>query len=160
MTSMSRRWPVMVLTMAFFSCAGTRPTDIGVIDGHLAACPSSPNCVSSDADADDSTHYVAPFVLATDPADAWKAAESAVASLPRTEIVTQDPDYLYAECTSALMGFVDDLELQLRAPEGIITVRSASRIGYGDMGVNRARIEELRSKLVADGAVRASGSSK
>ncbi len=156
MTRMSRPWPVLVMTMALFSCAGTRPTDIGVIDGRLAPCPSSPNCVSSDADADDSTHYVEPFVLATDPEDAWKAVEAAVASLPRTEIVTEEPDFLYAECTSALMGFVDDLELQLRAPEGIIAVRSASRIGYGDMGVNRARIEELRSKLLDDGAVRAS----
>ena len=55
------------------------------------------------------------------------------------------------------MGFVDDLELQLRAPEGIIAVRSASRLGYGDMGVNRKRIEDLRSTLVAEGAVRAEG---
>lgn len=141
--------------MALFSCAGTRPTDIGVIDGHLAACPSSPNCVSSDAAKDDSTHYVAPLVLATAPAEAWKAAGNAVASLPRTEIVTNDPTYLYAECTSALMGFVDDLELQLLAEKGVIAVRSASRIGYGDMGVNRARVEELRTKLIAEGAVRA-----
>jgi uncharacterized protein (DUF1499 family) len=140
--------------MAVFSCAGTRPTDIGVTDGHLAPCPSSPNCVSSDADADDSTHYVAPFVLATEPAAAWKAAETAVAAMPRTEVVTQTPDYLYAECTSALMGFVDDLELQLRAHDGVIAVRSASRIGYGDMGVNRTRIEDLRSALLAEGAIK------
>lgn len=140
--------------MALFSCAGTRPTDIGVIDGHLAACPSSPNCVSSDADPSDSTHYIAPFVLAVAPDVAWKAANGAVASLPRTEIITDDPSYLYAECTSRLMGYVDDLELQLRADDGIIAVRSASRVGYGDMGVNRARVEEIRGKLVAEGAVK------
>lgn len=152
---MRHHFPLWVLAMALFSCAGTRPTDIGIIEGHLAPCPSSPNCVSSDAAADDSTHYVAPFVLAVPPAEAWKAAEGAVASLPRTEIVKADATYLYAECTSALMGFVDDLELQLRADEGVIAVRSASRLGYGDMGVNRARVEELRSKLVSEGAVRA-----
>ena len=143
------------LTMALFSCAGTRPTDIGITDGRLAPCPSSPNCVSSDADPSDSTHYVAPLVLAEAPEKAWAAAGDAVLSLPRTEIIQQNDDYLYAECTSAMMGFVDDLELQLRAPDGIIAVRSASRIGYGDMGVNRARVEELRQKLVAAGAVRA-----
>ena len=140
--------------MSLFSCAGTRPTDIGITDGHLAPCPSSPNCVSSDADADDSTHYVAPLVLAAAPEVAWKTAEGAVARMSRTEIVTASPTYLYAECTSALMGFVDDLELQLRAEDGIIAVRSASRIGYGDMGVNRQRVEDLRSTLAADGAVR------
>lgn len=140
--------------MALFSCAGTRPTDIGIIDGQLAACPSSPNCVSSDADPGDSTHYVAPLVLAVAPDVAWKAARDAVTSLPRTEIITDDPNYMYAECTSRLMGYVDDLELQLRPDQGIIAVRSASRIGYGDMGVNRARVEELRGKLVAGGAVK------
>jgi len=153
-----RRLLTVMLAMTLFSCAGTRPTDIGVIDGHLAPCPSSPNCVSSGADAGDSTHYVAPFVLATEPAVAWEAAGGAVAALPRTEIVTRSPDYLYAECTSALMGFVDDLELQLRAEDGIIAVRSASRIGYGDMGVNRKRVEQLRDTLVAKGAVRAHSS--
>ncbi len=141
--------------MALFSCAGTRPSNIGVIDGHLAACPTSPNCVSSDADVDDATHYVAPFVLTTDPAMAWQKAENAVAALPRTTVVNQSADYLHAECTSALMGFVDDLELQLRAHEGIIAVRSASRLGYGDLGVNRKRVEELRKTLATQGAVRA-----
>ena len=133
--------------MALFSCAGTRPTDIGITDGRLAPCPSSPNCVSSDADPGDTTHYVAPLAIRGDASDAWKAAGDAVAALPRTEIITQSDDYLYAECTSALMGFVDDLELHLRPTEGIIAVRSASRLGYGDMGVNRARIESLRTAL-------------
>ncbi len=76
-----------------------------------------------------------------------KAAGQAVAAMPRTEIVTQTDDYIYAECTSKTMGFVDDLELQLRPSDDVIAVRSASRIGYGDMGVNRARIESLRQAL-------------
>lgn len=103
---------------------------------------------------DDSTHYVAPLVLTTEPQTAWKAAENAVAATPRTEIVTTSPDYLHAEYTSALMGFVDDLELNLRPDQGIIAVRSASRLGYGDMGVNRKRVEELRRTLAAEGAVK------
>jgi uncharacterized protein (DUF1499 family) len=141
--------------MALFSCAGTRPSNLGVHDGRLAPCPSSPNCVSSDADPSDSTHWVPPFLLATDPDAAWAAARSAVTTaLPRTEIVTESPGYLHAECTSGWMGFVDDLELQLRASDGVIAVRSASRLGYGDFGVNRKRVEELRGALTAQGVVR------
>jgi len=86
--------------------------------------------------------------------EAWDAARSAVAGLPRTVVVTWTPDYLHAECSSRILGFVDDLELQLRGSEGLIAVRSASRLGYGDLGVNRARVEELRGVLVQAGVVR------
>ena len=141
--------------MALFSCAGTRPTNIGVVNGQLTPCPSSPNCVSSDAPTDDKTHYVAPLSIATGPEQAWDAAQKAVAGMPRTEIVESSPNYLHAECTSALMGFVDDLELNLRGPDGTIAVRSASRLGYGDMGVNRKRVEDLRGSLVGSGDVSA-----
>jgi uncharacterized protein (DUF1499 family) len=63
-------------------------------------------------------------------------------------------DYLHAECASAVFGFVDDLELQLRASEGRIAVRSASRLGRSDLGVNRRRVEALRSELARQGVVR------
>jgi uncharacterized protein (DUF1499 family) len=71
--------------------------------------------------------------------------------MPRTRIVQREPGYLRAECRSALMGFVDDLELELRASEQLIAVRSASRLGWSDMGVNRRRVEELRRRLEVDG---------
>ena len=64
------------------------------------------------------------------------------------------PDYLHAECRSAVFGFVDDLELNLRPAEGIIAVRSASRLGYSDLGVNRKRIETLRTALIRQGIVK------
>ena len=140
--------------MALFSCAGTRPTNLGLTDGRLAACPSSPNCVSSDAAVSDTTHYVAPLVLATDPATARRAAGQVVTRQPRTQIIEESPEYLYAECTSARMGFVDDLELNLRPADGVIAVRSASRIGYGDLGVNRKRVEDVRGALISAGVVR------
>ena len=137
--------------LGWIGCAGQRPTDIGVRDARLAPCPSSPNCVSSDAKSGDA-HQIAPLPLRGTVQDGWNAARAAVAALPRTEIVQESEGYLHAECTSALVGYVDDLELHLRADEGEIAVRSASRIGYSDMGVNRARIEELRSKLEAAGS--------
>jgi uncharacterized protein (DUF1499 family) len=68
--------------------------------------------------------------------------------------VTETADYLHAECRSAVFGLVDDLELHLRQSEGIIAVRSASRLGYSDLGVNRRRVEGLRSSLIALGAIR------
>jgi uncharacterized protein (DUF1499 family) len=106
------------------------------------------------SDAADKAHQVAPFSLAVEPAQAWRAVHLAVSGLPRTEIVTDTGAYLRAECRSALFRFVDDLELLLRPEEGTIAVRSASRIGYSDFGVNRTRIETLRRTLVSAGVVK------
>jgi uncharacterized protein (DUF1499 family) len=142
----------MLSTVLLLGCAAPPPADLGVQGGGLAPCPDSPNCVSSEAT--DPDHQVAAFELATSATEAWQSARSAVASLPRTAVVAHTPDYLHAECTSALIRYVDDLELQLQAAEGRIAVRSASRTGYSDMGVNRARVEELRALLVEAGAVR------
>lgn len=129
-----------------FSCAGKRPSTLGVKNGLLAPCPFSPNCASSDTG--DSGHHVTPFLLALPPEKAWAVARELVSAMARTHIVTERPDYLHAECRSFLFGFVDDLELHLRPSEGIIAVRSASRIGYSDFGVNRRRIEDLRASLI------------
>jgi len=142
----------MILALLLFSCAGMRPTNLGVHGSLLAPCPSSPNCVSSDAK--DSSHQVPAFQLALPAGDAWPVVREAVASLPRTAIITESPDYLHAECSSAIFGFVDDLELHLRTAQGLIAVRSASRLGYGDLGVNRRRVENLRDFLAQRGVVR------
>jgi uncharacterized protein (DUF1499 family) len=142
----------IVIVMPLFSCAGTRPTNLGVKDSRLASCPSSPNCVSSD-DADTS-HRIPAFQLALPAADAWRAVRSTIANEPRTKIITETDDYLHAECGSAFFGFVDDLELHLRPAQNLIVVRSASRLGHGDFGVNRKRVEKLRSSLTKQGALR------
>ena len=123
------------------ACAGTAPR-LGVSDGRLAPCPSSPNCVSSRSA--DARHRVEPLSLAGNVDAGWLALKEQVAALPRTRIVEQSPLYVRAECRSALFGFVDDLELLLDREAARIQVRSASRTGYGGMGVNRRRIEELR----------------
>lgn len=139
----------ILLFMPLFSCAGKRPTNLGVKASRLAPCPSSPNCVSSDAD--DSAHSIAAFALAMPSREAWLAVRRSVESLPLTKIIAETSDYLHAECTSAIFGFVDDLELHLRNAEGVIAVRSASRLGYSDLGVNRRRIEDLRALLLKHG---------
>jgi len=138
--------------MPLFSCAGTRPSHLGVKDSRLAPCPASPNCVSSD-DADPA-HLISSLQLALPPGVAWPAVRATVAGLPRTKIITQTDDYLHAECSSAVFGFVDDLELHLRPAQNLIAVRSAARLGRSDLGVNRRRVENLRSLLRQRGVVR------
>ena len=77
----------------------------------------------------------------------WKALKEVLNARPRTRIVTVTDDYLHAQEKSRIFGFVDDIEFHLRSAEGIIAVRSASRVGYSDFGVNRRRVEEIRKVL-------------
>lgn len=144
-----RRVLATLVVLPCLACQGTRPADLGEVAGRLRACPPSPNCVSSDAD--DADHAVAPIRILGSPERAFAEVRRMVSEWPRTEIVRAEPGYLHVECTSAVMRFVDDLELALRPAAGVIAVRSASRIGYSDLGVNRRRVERLRTALVEAG---------
>lgn len=106
--------------------------------------PASPNAVSSDADRSDSIHFVEPFPFVDAPSAAWDRMTDAVCRLSRTTIITQSDTLLVAECRSRIFRFVDDLELRLEVEKQQIAVRSASRFGYSDFGVNRRRVERLR----------------
>lgn len=117
----------------------------------LPPCPGSPNCVCSDAV--DARHRVAPLCLALPPDNAWTEAVAAARALPGTRVVKVTGSYLHAEWRSRLFGFVDDLELELRPDRGLIAVRSASRTGHYDFGVNRRRVEKLRAILRRQGVV-------
>ena len=123
----------------------------GAAEG-LAPCPDSPNCVSSDAP--EGSHHVAPLMIEGSPEKAWSTAIRIVSEWPRTTLVSEGPGLARFECRSALFRFVDDLELQLRADQDLIAVRSASRVGYSDFGVNRKRVESLREALQEAGVVR------
>lgn len=125
--------------------AGKRPNNLGVRNGKLAPCPNSPNCVSSQSS--DAAHKIAPLTFTSTPENAIAALKSVIESLPRTKIITESKDYLYAEFKSALLGFVDDVEFYLDRNANVIQVRSASRLGQSDLGVNRQRIETIRAKL-------------
>lgn len=142
---------VLATLATLSSCAGSRPTTLGAEEGKLAPCPPSPNCVFSQDQ--DPSHFVLPLRLAVPSAQGWAAARATVAATARVHIVTESNDYLHAECQSSLLGFVDDLELQLRAEDAVIEIRSASRLGYSDMGVNGRRVEDLRSELQKLGVV-------
>lgn len=135
-----------------FSCAGKVSESLELRGSALSPCPASPNCVSSDAP--DPAHQVSAFSLTVPTEAAWQAVGLAVSALPRTKIVVDTGQFLHAECRSAVLRFVDDLELHLRPGEGQIAVRSAARHGYSDFGVNRRRVETLRQALVSTGVVK------
>ena len=117
----------------------------------LAPCPNRPNCVSSRAE--DIAHRIDPLALRVPVEIAWPQLRDAVAALPRTRIVESGDGYLRAEATSRLFRFVDDLEVLHVPGSARIDVRSASRVGYSDVGVNRARVESLRAALRDAGLV-------
>ena len=116
-----------------------RPANLGVTNGRFAACRRSPNCVSSQADPSDTEHYIAPLKAT------MVALRRAVAAMPRTTVITDRENYLYAEFRSKLLGYVDDVEFFHDG--ALIQVRSASRLGRRDFGVNRKRVEDLRAML-------------
>lgn len=118
-----------------------RPGNLGVRNGRLAPCKRTPNCVSSQADPADREHYTAPLAFAGTIADLRRAIER----LPRVTVILEQPDYLYAEFRTPLMRYVDDVEF-LKAG-GVLHVRSASRLGRRDFGVNRKRVEQIRELL-------------
>jgi len=125
--------------------AGKRPNNLGISNGKLAPCPNSPNCVYSQST--DATHKIAPLTFTSSPEEAISNLKQIIESLPRTKIITENQDYLYAEFKSALLGFVDDVEFYVDRNANVIQVRSASRLGQSDLGVNRQRIETIRGKL-------------
>jgi uncharacterized protein (DUF1499 family) len=127
--------------------AGKRPTNLGISQGRLAPCPKTPNCVCSyDQDAQ---HKIDPLTYSSTPREAFAKLKQVIESLDRTTIITEEANYLYVEFKSALMGYVDDVEFYLDEGAKVIQVRSASRLGKSDLGVNRQRIETIRSKLNA-----------
>ena len=136
-----------LLATVLQACTGTPPTDIGIQeDGKLLKCPDSPNCVSSGSPSDDLQHYIAPLMLRS--ADQWQNLLDMVKTQPRTELVESTETYAYFRSTTLMMRYVDDVEFLRASPESIeVAVRSASRLGKSDFGVNRERIEEYRKQL-------------
>ena len=127
--------------------SGKRPDYLGLKDGKLPRCKRTPNCVSSQADRSDAEHYIAPIRFKGSAVDAMTAVRKAIEAMERATVVRHEGNYLHAEFRSKLMGFVDDVEFAHEEKAGVIHVRSASRLGRRDFGVNRARVEALRAKI-------------
>jgi uncharacterized protein (DUF1499 family) len=117
----------------------------------LPLCPNSPNCVSSQAI--DENHFIAPFKIVADTEQVWIALKQALQNQTRTVITQESDAALNAEATSLIFRFVDDINIILDEEQKLIHIRSASRIGYGDFGVNRRRVEQLRAQLKKGGFI-------
>ncbi len=126
---------------------GPRPTNLGIESGKLAPCPSSPNCVNSQSQ--NPIHQIAPLPIINNSTQTLADLKKIIQSWENTKIITEDENYLYVEFTSKIMGFVDDVEFFVDENAHLIQVRSASRLGESDLGVNRQRIENIRTKLLA-----------
>jgi len=120
--------------------------ELGIDAGHLRPCPDSPNCVCSESyGGQQEQHAIAPLPLAgRQAALGWAALRQAIAQAGGT-IVSDHGGYLHATFTSRLFRFVDDVEARLDEEHGVIQLRSASRVGRSDLGVNRQRIEAIRT---------------
>jgi len=125
------------------ACAGESPGHLGVSEGRLTECPGSPNCVSSQAE--DEAHRIAPLVFQDTPEMAFARLKQLLDGRRDTTIIEERPGYLRVEFHTLL--FVDDGEFWLDVERRLIQVRSASRLGYSDLGKNRRRLEEIRQSF-------------
>jgi uncharacterized protein (DUF1499 family) len=130
--------------------AATAFAAIGIENNHLAACPSSPNCVvSQDGDEE---HSIEPIAYQSDRNTAKETLLKVLSVVPRTEVIEDTGNYIHTESTSRIFKFVDDAEFYFPEGEKNIQVRSASRVGESDLGVNRRRIEQIRLAMEDLGA--------
>jgi uncharacterized protein (DUF1499 family) len=134
---------VPILIVYALSLFARQPPNLGVKNGRLAACPASPNCVSTQAE--DAEHRIEALRFTGTSVEAMAKLKQALAGLPRTQIITETTDYLHAECRSLIFRYPDDVEFWIDEPNQAIHMRSASRLGRSDFGVNRARMEGIRA---------------
>ena len=122
-------------------------TVLGVTDGKLAAMPDSPNAVSSQTTVTEKLVEPLPFKATAE--ETRQAALAVLASMGGNEIKSQSDNYIHAVFTTSLMRYKDDVELYLDNETATLHFRSASRVGHGDMGVNRARYDQFRQDFLA-----------
>jgi len=134
---------LLALGAALWMWHGKAPRPVA---GQLASCWRSPNCVSSQADPGDREHFIAPLPL---PADPETQLPAALGALRGAGPVTQDGGAYRVTCRTPRLRFADDVDLVIDTQAGVVHVRSSSRLGHSDMGVNRRRVNQLREHLSA-----------
>lgn len=152
------RWGLVVLLAVLLIWGGlvlgnwfTHPPEgLGAKAGRLASCPDSPNCVCSQETR--ASHQIAALAYEGDGPAAFSRLAKILESWPRTKIISQTGTYMHVEFTTRILRFVDDVEFLLAEGEKVIHVRSASRIGYSDLGANRKRVEAIRAAFATGNA--------
>lgn len=135
--------------LALSACAAATPERVqqDAQTRTLSPCPDSPNCVSTQAQQDDAQHYIAPIPFTGSAADARQRLLDVIGAMPRSQVVTNEEGYIHATFTSLIFRFVDDVQFVIDDAAKTIHFRSAARVGRGDMGVNRNRMEEIRTRF-------------
>lgn len=136
----------LFVLFAVSACAGA-PADVSATRTslQLPPCPDSPNCVSTQAAATDSEHFIAPLSYSGSSEEAKQRLLAVIAAMPRSTLITDEGNYLHFEFRSRIFRFVDDVQFLIDDDTMTIHFRSAARLGRGDMGVNRTRMEEIRT---------------
>lgn len=145
---MNKYFKVALGSFVLLSGCGVKAPKLGVEQDRLAVCPSKPNCVNSQAK--DEAHYIAPILAQGSPEKIKNDIVNVLNGFKEAKIITIDDNYIRAEFTSRLLRFVDDVEFYFPSgPSGEVTVdvRSASRVGHSDLGVNKKRIENIRREF-------------
>ena len=134
----------LLMATLLSSCSAVSLDALGVtVEGKLAPCPNRPNCISSQASGE---HFLKPFEF-ENLQETYQKLVMIVESMERAEIKKQTKDYLYFTSKSRFFGFVDDTEFYFDEVRKLLHFRSASRVGYSDMGVNRKRVQGILHKL-------------
>ena len=135
--------------------SGRAPDNLGLRDSRLKPPSKTPNSVSSQADlwpehVQRDAARIAPLALRGDGPATMARLKTIVEAMPGAKLIEARPDYLYVQFTTRLMKFIDDTEFWFDPAAGVVQVRSASRVGNGDLGVNRKRIEVIRALLATN----------
>ena len=141
------RASIVSLALLAAACGASKPALLGVVDGKLAACPSSPHCVTSQAAS--GSHAIPPIRYSMSRDEARAKLVEVMSSMPGAVVLTQSRDYVRAEYTSKRFKYVDDVEAYLDDRAKLVHLRSSSRTGFWDLGVNRRRVEEIRKGFLA-----------
>ncbi|MEL6906737.1 MAG: DUF1499 domain-containing protein, partial [Planctomycetota bacterium] len=140
------------LLATLIALQGCAAPDVGLTaGGRLAPCPASPNCVCSEAAASEDS-FISAFAVpeGEEPRAAFERLVGLLDS--RARVAARDGDWVHAVFTTRILRFRDDVELRLDEAARVVHVRSASRLGYSDLGANRARVERLREAFAAGAA--------
>lgn len=142
---------VGTLGMAIMARLVTRPDNLGVENGQLAPCPNTPNCVSTQLAPPE--QHMAPIPFSGSAEEAQDRIRAILEEMPRTEIIEDEDGYIAAVVRSQMFAFPDDVEFVINDDLKVIHFRSASRLGRGDMGVNRKRMEDFREAFLNSSSV-------
>jgi uncharacterized protein (DUF1499 family) len=130
--------------------ASPMPDNLGAENGRLAPCPQSPNCVSTQAPDEEQEHSIAPIAYEEEASTAHASILAILQADAQFTLITNTPNYIHAEAKSNLWQFIDDVEFFFDEADSLIHFRSASRLGYGDGGANRQRMEAIRAEFKAE----------